>query len=312
MLLGREKETPGWRLGSNRWSAFSGKVDSDEDLVAAATREFREETLALVPLSNPEERAVPGARETYSDATNALRRALPLENFFSSRNEACRHVTFIAEVRYDDYPRQFSELRAELLKAEGVFQRYNRRRTLYADRVPSFCIPGTRVSQRVAVRDVRLVDEAVEVQLWDEQDNSGTLHLFQVPPCVHRYLLALCACWRAVVRFVEDNRLGSCFAHPAVRVCRVHGNVTQAYVDRSFLEKSEVRWFSLTDLRLVCRNKGLHREQFRPHFLDFLHCITCSLDSLTGGRGEDTATRASLPTFRPSYPPEHLSHHETQ
>ena len=50
VLLGREKETPGWRQGSKKWSSFSGKIEINETPLQTAAREFREETCAAVNL----------------------------------------------------------------------------------------------------------------------------------------------------------------------------------------------------------------------------------------------------------------------
>ena len=311
VLLGREKETPGWRMGSNRWSAFSGKIDADEDLVVAATREFKEETLSVVPLTRPDQKRQGGDteeaeayefrrpgrvnvykrnhKETDAQAVSALRSALTLESVFNNRNEICRHVTFLAEVQFDDYPRLFSELRRDLLKADGVFGLYHKKMKLYLDRVPGCFIPGTHLSSQLVVRDVRLLqDRSVEVDIWSTEECACSRHVFLVGADVFEDVGNLSSCWRELVRFVDDNRLRSKSGggHPAVRISAVRGTVSNAHVDKAYMEKSEIKWWSLNELKNVCRNKGQFRDDFRPHFLEFLHFVVSSLESLTSASAQ--------------------------
>lgn len=70
-LVGREKHTPGWPEGSDRWSNFGGRaVGQREDPEITAAREFFEETMGMVRFFFDES---PLPLSSHHDIANALK-----------------------------------------------------------------------------------------------------------------------------------------------------------------------------------------------------------------------------------------------
>ena len=124
LLLGKEKETPGWRMGSNKWSGFSGKAESLEHIHLTAAREFLEESLCAVSLSDDDGDASAGVFSTPSQIEDILRKSLPIENIVQGRSNLCKHITFLTSVRFNNYPEVFRRYRSELLAMDAVFHHF--------------------------------------------------------------------------------------------------------------------------------------------------------------------------------------------
>jgi hypothetical protein len=286
VLLGKEKETPGWWLGSNKWSGFSGRVYAAESTCTAAAREFCEESLCVVPLGPSE-----GCTDVVGkgEVEVALKKVVPIENVVQGRTETCKHVTFLVPVSFADYPGRFSRVRHTLLEIEDVFRQYNKLKKSCMENVSRILLPGSAVSPLLTVRDVRILDErSVEVEVWCERDESKSFHIFTMPPAVMTDLTALYASWRVIVRFVEERLPG--LAHPAVRIQKVRDTVTSAFVDKAYMEKSELRWWSAKELREAAENKSKYKSTFRPYFLEFLHTLLYALE-----RSGTAVAQPSLP-----------------
>ena len=291
VLLGKEKETPEWRTGSNRWSGFSGKVDPTERVALAAAREFLEESLCSVRLARGGDTKC--KYESPEQVERALRRALPVEIIIPGKTETCKHITFLAYVDFVDYPRAFHECREDLLAMDAVFKQFHADKKTYLESISNILLPGSSLSSTLVVRDVRVLsDREVEVELWCREDRSKTYHVFTLTSAVMQDFQALNASWRAVARLVEENKASARIDHPALRIAKVNGAMYNAFIDKSYMEKSELRWWSVTELREIARNKELHKDVFRPYFLDFLDCLVTTIEREMQSSTPDVAVGA--------------------
>lgn len=277
LLLGKEKYTPGWRLGSNRWSGFSGKAEHAEKLFSIAAREFCEESLGAVPLLQTQ----PDKFENVTDVEAVLRKSsLQLENIVRGKCDLCKHITFLTRVPFLNYPKRFAHDRRELLAMDAVFRAFHKCKKAYLESISKILLPGSSISSILSVRDVRILNSTeIEIELWCNTDSSKSYHIFILPQdhmdCFHD----VCATWRTLVRYVHDNWKNPTLWHPAVTIQNVDGIITNAFINKAYLEKSELKWWSFSELRSIIDNKEKHQDCFRPYFLDFLHCILTTIEN---------------------------------
>ena len=100
-LLGKERRTPHWRAGSNKWSEFGGKVCADAPTAEeTAAKEFVEETLAVVKFFDHD--TLP--RTQYADIATSLCNGdyiFKIKIIFGAVGDPCHHVTFVKQIPWD-------------------------------------------------------------------------------------------------------------------------------------------------------------------------------------------------------------------
>ncbi len=116
LLLGRERFVPGWRSGSNRWSALGGKAEKNESPSKCAAREFVEESLAIPIVSNTK------GWENKEVVENLLEN-VPYSSILFLRGQVAKrifyHVCFLVEVPYQPcLAQEFHSLHGMLSKFE--------------------------------------------------------------------------------------------------------------------------------------------------------------------------------------------------
>lgn len=288
VLLGKEKETPGWRQGSNKWSSFSGKVDSTEEACQGAAREFVEESLAVVPLV--EGGAVPVNIDEIARLLSTDRDMSTGGGMLEVRgkNESpCRYVVYIQHIPYEDYSVRFQETRKQLLELDAIFRAFQACRK-GTGCLPRCVLPGARLSPVLVVVAVRLLMDGVTLQLTLCDETSGQKNTIEVEisEAGKKQVVAFAAAWEAVldrVSTVNDPLL----SHPAVTVHRLHGHVVGAFVKKSYLEKSEIRWWSLNDLEHTAANTRASGRQasdaFRHYFLESVPLLAAAVRKRAAG-----------------------------
>ena len=306
LLLGRERDTPGWHQGSRRWSTFSGRAEGGESALQNATREFLEESCGAVQLEP--EGAVP---VDAASVERCLAKSGVLERRFQAKNEIAKHVTFVARVPLLDQVSVFAFYRFQLLRLDAIFKALHRARKS-CDAVPRLALPGFKASPLLATRDFDVFDAPgarLLVELWDGRRG----HVVELDATEEMLVeLRRLRDAQAVVRaFLAEHAGDPLLRHPAVRVARVGGVVAHAHVDRAFLEKSELRWFAAREL-LEAQAEGLLDDSFRRCFVESLHDITACIDEveLRGGDGEgvrrlsfDVGAKSALGLSTLSRPP---------
>jgi len=241
----------------------------------AAAREFIEETLALVGDIT---------KGNYSQAIETMaltvQQAFPIENIMNKNSNTCRHVTYLLPVPYKDYPRHFQTCRQRMIAMDSVFQLFHKAKKIHLENISKILLPGSTISNGLVVRDTRVLnDKEVEIEIWCDADATKSYHVFVISNSMMNDFKRLIEKWRALVRFVEQNIDQLPVDHPATHIFKVGGAVCNAYVDRNFLEKSQLQWWTLRELRQISENKNSYRTLFRPQFLEFMDCIVSTIDS---------------------------------
>jgi hypothetical protein len=260
VLLGRERIIDGWSDGSNRWSAFSGKVIPGEDSESCAAREAFEESLGL-PF---------GAENTHDRAKRLISDRTIGRVEFSVQGSACicKNVLNVVRIDYDcNLPYKFGYIRSRLEHINRTRRVYTRNKKLHGS-APDICIPGAKLSERVTVVKSRIIHPTCcDVRLVDVetlQNINVTLVLDQ------KQFNDVSMVLDAHREFVDglSRSPKDILKHPAVYKTEINSEVVDVCVSQSFMEKSEVRWWNIEDLKIAIRNENA--KDFRPHFFHLL------------------------------------------
>ena len=299
LLLGKEREVPGWRHGSLKWCGFSGRAEEGETAIVSAAREFVEESCSAVMLS--ERSSLPAKPE---DVSLILQKAISVSHTVKAPPPSemlLYHVTFICEVPFDEgAPDRFLRVHDDLKKVDAVFKVYHRIKKS-VERMPRFFLPGFAVAEQMVTVNLR-VDVEQDLVFVDFFDGLSADPLLmktwkmQVSPLVAKEAVALSEAWREITDFVEKERHSDIFAHPAVLLTTHHKMLVSAYINRCYLEKTELAWFRLDDLESTDRWKA--REDFRRNFLESVRSFGPQIRSLYSPgvdvRSEKETPRACL------------------
>lgn len=260
ILLGREKETIGWKQGSNKWSSFSGRMEQGENVFDGAAREFVEESLAVVPLAPEEEEA--------TTAVPSRVRAV-LENngnqveLYMRVSPPLMHVSFVQRVEYADYPSRFKSLRASLNECDTRFRAYHRAKKT-AEALPKLLFPGYRLSPSLTVvSGARVSKRGVLLKIWDSVTERLVQHEVALTHAMAREAADIYDMWDEVLEHLERNASAPVMQHPAMCLQRAGPHVVGAYVNRCYLEKSEIKWWGIEELENASRTRP---QDFRRFF----------------------------------------------
>jgi hypothetical protein len=263
VLLGREKETVGWKQGSNKWSSFSGRTEAGEEAPEGAAREFVEESLAVVPLT-----ACMPVPARASDVSQVLRdRGRRVELWMRGRDAdspPSLHVSFVHRVPYTDYPSRFRSLRTLLVECDTRFRAFHKTKKA-AEWLPRLLFPGYRVSPSLTVVNGTQRHGGVDLELWDDIAGAVVHQHIRLAGDAVREVQEVYEAWADVLAYLERNRNNRVLSHPAVTVQRVNRHIVGAYVNKCYLEKSEVRWWGLEELERAGQQRPM---EFRRFFAD--------------------------------------------
>ena len=269
VLLGRERETPGWKQGSHKWSSFSGKVEANENAIQGAAREFAEEACACVPIGGQQ---VPAR---VAEVEDMLRRhARPVEQTTLVRGERLVYFTYIVRVPHAPYEDEFFRTRERLLELDNVFRNFYRIKKL-ADAAPRFFFPGFILSSHITVADFRVLnDTEVEVRMHEEGVTAELVSVFSVSAETVAPLRTLQTAWDDLQDYVRVRSHDPIFSHPAVNIVTSRKCIVNAFVNKAYLEKCEIKWWKLSELLRLQEQPWSHSESaFRKLFLENLSTL---------------------------------------
>ena len=281
LLLGKEREVPGWKNGSLKWCGFSGRSEEGETALMSAAREFLEESCSAVMLT-----ADASLPATLEEVSRALERSLPVSRTvktpYPSDLLLC-HVTYLCRVPYDaETPQRFLKLHEELKRVDAVFKTFHRSKKL-AEHLPRFFMPGFAIAEKTLTVDVRVDVEAatVSVDIFEElgaESSALKTWRIKVTPQMAKEAASVSCAWHEVRDFVARERQSEIFLHPAVLLVSHRSMLVSAYVNRCYLEKTELAWFRLDELTSAERWRG--KDDFRRNFLESVRNLTPQIKEL--------------------------------
>ena len=272
IILGRERMTPGWRQGSHKWSSFSGRLDNSEDAFSGASREFVEESMGIIPLDDTMDKPV-SCKCVQTHLLKASYEGIVTHTCESKEIPLRKHLSFVCRIPYSPLiPSEFRTLRERLLVLDDIFKRYHRIRKTLCE-VPRLFVPGFRLSPFVVVTDVRVAATYIEVDTGSETCAESTTTEYMCGESIKLETSRIAKAWNDVKAAVEEAA-----AHPALVTKRAGDVLIGAYVERSYMEKSEVKWWTIGELEKISRSK--QTDNFRRCFTDVLPSLIELIKSL--------------------------------
>ena len=278
LLLGREREILNWKYGSSKWCSFSGRAEEGEDALSTATREFVEESCSMVRLQ--EEATLPCLAK---DVAWCLKQALPAQKLIRSVHPdegMLSHVTFLCRVPFDDtLSSRFAEVHQRLSRANVVFKEYQRTKKA-CDALPRSFMPGFAFGEHMFTVGLSVEDPegTVAIEILDGAHDQVYTWTFRLSNKACQEAKAVSGAWKCVETFVAQEQASGILGHPALILNFERTRLVSAFVDRSFLEKTDLAWFKLSSLEDASTLKG--REQFKTHFLEAVRSFSPMIRSL--------------------------------
>ena len=284
LLLAKEHHVPSWR-GSFKWSAFEGGRHAHESVVAAALREWQEESMEVLyalderqlhareyvcklTLNVVQNRrtSTPAMQPPSASAGPAW--TLPLTSSVltadTSAPPARYHVMYAVEVPYDEgCAARFRARRSALLDVRAAGGRLRFASDARVRRRAREAVGATKdaaaAPRRVAEGAAEGTAEGAAEGAADDGNGSATA-------------------WRLAQSHAETTLAHALLdvgatALPGVDVERdpASGELLRLSVHADYLEKEEVRWWSVPELQHVLHNGGrYHDEGFRAYFMPVL------------------------------------------
>lgn len=248
LLLGRERWTSHWK-GSCRWSGFEGGRKGGEDTISTAVREFSEESLGVVERTDVVRKRL--EEEDYWLKIVTL--TLQDKGAYSTQNRY--HCTHILPVVWDEtLPSRFRNERNNLEKVDFLVQEWRHSRLQEwgeEERIGHVREEGDGCVVEVGENLVRLEGEEAKVAMN----------------------------WSCLREKVEE----ALFSHPSVVVKRDKemGVLQDVRIQKDYLEKDQIRWWSIKELSRVLVGRGQSDgERFRPFFLPVLQTVLDEVDAI--------------------------------
>ena len=265
-LLGRERWVPVWK-GSCRWSGFEGSRKEGESMLRTAIREFFEESMGVVGTDETDWIARLQSRAYW------LRIVLRVQHMRRESFERY-HTTYVVPIPWDnDIPARFHDLRCRVEQVDRLVQqwRYRRPSVLGPPCTEVGSIFKDESGALVVQRRLSKMPPGIVPPLWtvDSADPTRVRAVLEDPKTVRDVLE-----WHDLRMCIERALV----VHPCITVSRDdHWQFLQEVtIQRDFLEKDQVRWWTQADLESVLAQRG-HRgaDRFRPYFLPVLQTLLC-------------------------------------
>jgi hypothetical protein len=268
LLLGRERWMASWK-GSCRWSGFEGSRKPGECIRETAAREFVEESLGVTI-----DDTKCALQDRLRDGRYWIRTVLQIHN---ERHAERYHCTYLIPVPLDaSLPSRFLRIRNQLEHIDQIAQEVR-----YLRSTISF---GTDSIGSVTWND----DGTVTcVHIGDTGAPATTTVAEDLVNDVRRWSDARDRLTRAVTKET----------HASVTVIREWGFVQDVVVNTDYLEKDQVRWWSVAELDGVIAGQGRYEtHRFRPYFLPVLQTVLHSVRQMTVEQPEVLETAACSPS----------------
>jgi len=199
------------------------------------------------------------------------------------------HVTYICRVPFDEQVvERFKRVHTGLKDMDAVFKRFHRTKKTM-EHLPASFLPGYAMDESLLTVNLRACtrENTVYLDLMKEggKDASLTTWTFKTSPSIAREAEEISQAWAAVIQYIEEHQNKDLLQHPAVLLSYRGDRLLSAYVNRCYLEKTELKWFKLSDLE--CMDRWKSREDFRKNFLDNIRQFSSQIRCLFQGEADE-------------------------
>jgi hypothetical protein len=218
ILLGREQHIKNWDEGSLKWSGFGGLINTNESIEHGTAREFVEETLGVVNISDQSKNSPNSCVNNYESISDVTKMLIDMkydkmmrikngDNFIIYR--------FIKEIKWNPYlPQKFNKCRTILKLLKDKLKLYKYVMRMYG-------------SQSVEL--IKLEEELIK-------------YVESLPDYIK--------------------------THPALNFKYNNNIIYQFQINKCFLEKNKLEWWSITKLRI---NLKKNIKIFRPTWAKYMN-----------------------------------------
>ena len=271
LLLGKEKETFGWKQGSCRWSAFSGKLEKNEEPIHAAAREFIEETCCTVPIEETYLKSTEDAIQSLHDNSTHIQLKTIL------RNEELIYHLFLVKVKFQPFDTMFAKTRSMLSTLDVMCRQFYKLKN-YSDIVSLAFFPGFYFSSCLVVVDISIKLDLAYVTLYDlAAKNRRVFKVSYVVDSQHmKKVKQIHVIWLNIQNHIQKMKQEGFLQHPAITLTKVGSFIINVQVNENYLEKCEIGWWNLDELMRVHLNflrYQIDDERFRTMFIANLQQI---------------------------------------
>ena len=256
VLLGRERFMPSWK-GSCRWSGFEGSRKPNETMTNTAMREFLEESLGVV--LNEQEISTIINNKTYS-----IRIVLKI---LHDRRSERYHCTYVVQIPWDTtIPNKFKEMRHKIEHIDRLTQEWKHMLPMFLKDIDCVGPIQTLEDGRVCIHSDPHSTPCILRSPWKivSEGDDIVVRAFVESEDAEQLLK-----WENLRQKLENLLID----HPCIKVTRddTFNKIKSVDIVMDHLEKDQVRWWRVSDLNDVLKNKGsLGHERFRPYFLPVL------------------------------------------
>jgi len=168
------------------------------------------------------------------------------------------------------------------MECDNRFRAYYRTKKA-AESLPRLLFPGYKLSPALTVVGGEQRAGGVDLSIWDDAAGDLVTQRVWLPAQAAREAREVYEAWREVLSYIERNKNHHVLLHPAVTVQRVNRHVVGAYVNKCYLEKSEMRWWGTEELERAVRQRPHEFRRFFgeavPKLLAGVHCAAAAATS---------------------------------
>lgn len=263
LLLAQERQVMHWR-GSQKWSGFEGGRKSEEDIITTASREFQEESLAIVNVFHSQDKYA--SVEDISDAlrSNDFDMKIVLRVFDDTKQR--ENVTFLKYMAYDKYVDvHFTSLREQLVTLFHMLQKFDS--IVISNDFPNFSTNYDGLDIFI-ICDVFIQDSEMIVKYIDSDMTEGLIHSEICYTYFHQMKNKL-KILQAIQVFMDLHP--DLESHPSLKNAR---SIHELQLNPDFLEKQMIRYWPIEELEKVIKNGGFVGEDvFRAYFIPVLQTV---------------------------------------
>lgn len=274
ILLGKERYINHWR-GSLKWSGFEGGRKVSETINDTACREFIEESLSALELTNESENTIPykeQIQKIINDKEYFMRIILCINHENGGHIDKRYHVTYVLEVpfqmecieRFNNTRKKLIDLHYRLTQFQKIYEQLSEHE--YPIIMKNDVIHGNVVK---AISKVRLQDDQITI-LYMDDDGEKQIHE-TCSEAQKETAITYTKWWCAREQLHKDVAYFKYLKNSVHIKYDLLGLFEDATINDEYLEKQHIQWWDIADLKDVIKNGGYTKNDFfRAYFLPVL------------------------------------------
>lgn len=253
ILLGRERYVAYWK-GSRRWSGFEGSPKKNESVIETAIRELNEESIGIVSILN----------DVLYKKKYVCRIVV---NIFQERPTNKYHSTYLIKIPWQpNLIDNFNTARQKIMTISSHADNLMHLTSQLSQLIPFSHYEG--LGMICNILDVKVIDDAyMDVRMEMELENARFFKTVRrcIDPTYDLWFQA-----RKKLQYLLND-----FQHDCMYIeYDDYGLVLAVHINEDYIEKDEIKWWTLTELEQVLQDHGMYmNEHFRPYFMPVLQTI---------------------------------------